>query len=144
MVVTGWLSNLISISNFSFVPLVLILLLFTMIINIILPTSISKWSIIAPNIMTTVMNANLTPEFAQLVFRAGDSITNCVTPFFSYFVIFAGFVEVYTKNKNDFSIKSCYKIIMPYFAAIALMWIIMIICWYIVGLPIGPGIYPTF
>ncbi len=142
-VVTGTFANLISASNFSFIPLILIILLFTMVANILLPGSIAKWSILAPNIMPVVMKANIAPEFAQLVFRAGDSITNSITPIFAYFVIFIGFVEVYTKNKNDFSIKGCYRAIFPYFLAIALMWILLIVCWYVIGLPIGVGVYPT-
>ncbi len=93
--------------------------------------------------MPAVMKANISPEFAQIVFRAGDSITNLITPLFTYFVIFIGFIEVYTKNKNDFSIRGCYKVILPYFVAITFIWLLMIICWYIIGLPIGSGIYPT-
>lgn len=141
-VITGNLANLVAASEFSFVPLVLLILLVTIISNLITPTPVAKWSILAPNIMPAVMKANITPEFAQLVFRAGDSITNSITPIFTYFVIFIGFIEVYTKNKNDFSIRNCYKVILPYFISIALMWLIMIICWYVIGLPIGPGIYP--
>ncbi len=143
VVITGILSNFISASKFSFIPLILIIFLFSMICNILLPGSIAKWAIMAPNIMPVVMQANISPEFAQLVFRAGDSITNVITPLFSYFVIFIGFIEVFTKNKNDFSIRRCYKLIFPYFIGITFIWLLMIICWYIIGLPIGPGIYPT-
>lgn len=142
VVIAGNLSNVIAASEFSFIPLVLLILLVTIVINILTPTPVAKWSIMAPNIMPAVMKANITPEFAQIVFRAGDSITNVITPLFIYFVIFIGFVEVYTKNKNDFSIRNCYKVILPYFAVIAFMWLFMIICWYIIGLPIGPGVYP--
>ena len=143
VVVTGTLADVIGSSNFSFIPLILLILVFTMLANILLPGSVAKWAILAPNIMPAVMKANITPEFSQLVFRAGDSITNSITPLFTYFVIFIGFVEVYMKNKADFSIKRCYRAIFPYFLGIAIIWIIMIICWYIIGLPIGPGIYPT-
>lgn len=143
MVIVGTLSNIISLSNFSFIPLILLILIFAMISNFLVTGSVAKWSIMAPNIMPSVMKANVTPEFAQLVYRIGDSITNCITPVFGYFVVFIGFVEVYTKNKNDFSIRSCYKTIMPYFLAIALIWILMLICWYIIGLPIGIGTYPS-
>ena len=142
-VVTAFFANVIASSNFSFLPLILIVLIFTMIANIILPSSVSKWAILSPNIMPAIMRANVTPEFAQLVFRAGDSITNCITPIFSFFVIFIGFVEIYTKNKNDFGIRGCYRAVLPYFITIALIWLIMLICWYIIGLPIGIGIYPT-
>ena len=143
VVLTGQLSALIGASNFSFIPLVLLLFLFTMIANILLPGSVAKWSIIAPNIMPVAMRANITPEFAQLVFRAGDSVTNSITPLFTYFVIFIGFIEVYTKNKTDFSIRGCYKMVLPYFLGIAIIWLIMIVCWYVIGLPIGPGMYPA-
>ncbi len=143
IVVTGVLSNIISSSDFSFIPLILLIFVFSMVANVLLPGSVAKWSILAPNIMPAVMKANISPEFAQIVFRAGDSITNVITPLFTYFVIFIGFIEVFTKNKNDFSIRGCYRVILPYFIGIALIWLIMIVCWYIIGLPIGPGIYPT-
>ena len=143
VVLTGLASNLIGNLNFSFVPLMLVLLVITMLLNVLLPGSTAKWSILAPNIMVGLMKANITPEFAQIIFRAGDSITNSITPIFGYFVIFIGFVEIYTKNKLDFGIRKCYKSILPYFAGIAIVWIIMIICWYVIGLPIGPGIYPS-
>lgn len=142
-VITGFFANLIATSNFSFLPLILIVFIFTMVVNLLVPGSVAKWSILAPNIMPTIMKANITPEFAQLVFRAGESVTNCITPIFTFFVIFVGFVDIYTKNKNDFGIKKCYKIVFPYFTTIMLIWIIMLICWYIIGLPIGPGVYPA-
>ena len=143
VVTSGFIANLISSSNFSFIPLILILLLLTMLLNILVPASVPKWSIIAPTIMPTIIKSNVAPEFAQLVFRAGDSITNCITPLFVYFVIFIGFVEVYTKNKNDFSIRRCYKLLFPYFLSVLAIWTVMIISWYIAGFPIGPGVYPS-
>lgn len=143
MVIVGNLANWIAASEFSFIPLILLIFIFALVANILVPGSIAKWAIFSPNIMPAVMKANITPEFAQLVFRAGDSITNCITPLFAYFVIFIGFIEVYTKNKNDFSIRGCYRVILPYFGVIALMWLFMIICWYIIGIPIGPNVFPT-
>lgn len=143
VVTTGFVANLISSSNFAFIPLILILLMLTMLLNILVPASVPKWSIIAPTIMPSIIKANISPEFAQAVFRAGDSVTNSITPLFVYFVIFIGFVEVYTKNKNDFSIRKCYQILFPYFLSALLIWIIMIISWYIAGFPIGPGVYPS-
>ena len=141
-VAAGFFANIISSSDFSFIPLVVLLLLFVALTNIIMPSSIDKWAIFAPTVVPAMVKANITPEFAQLIYRAGDSITNCITPVFMYFVIFIGFIEVYTKNKNEFSIKGCYRAILPYFAVAILVWLLLIICWYIIGLPIGPNIYP--
>ncbi len=143
IIITAYLSNVLAQTNFSFIPLILILFVFSLFSNLFLTGSVAKWSIFAPNVMLVMMKANVAPEFAQLVFRAGDSVTNCITPFFAYFVIFLGFVGVYTKNKSDFSIRNCYKLILPYFGVIAVIWLFMIICWYVIGLPVGPNIYPT-
>ncbi len=143
VVVTGLLSNVIKDSEFSFVPLILLIFVFSIICNILLPGSVAKWSIIAPNIMPSVIRANISPEFAQLVFRLAEAATNVISPLFTYFVIFIGFIEVFTKNKNDFSIRGCYRVILPYFIAIILLFLLMIICWYVIGLPIGISVYPT-
>lgn len=143
VVLTGIVSNLISGSNFAFIPLIIIILLFTAIINILVPSSVLKWSILAPSIIPVAINANVSPEFVQIIYRAGDSMTNLVTPLFAYFVIFIGFVEVYTKNKSEFSIKKCYNLIMPYFISIALIWLCTIILWYVAGFPIAPSVYPV-
>lgn len=142
-VITATFANLIASSDFAFVPLILMLFLLVMVANIIVPSPSMKWSVLAPTVVPAMLKANITPEFAQAIFRVGDSVTNAITPMFIYFVIFIGFVEVYTKNKNEFSIKKCYRIILPYFGAIALVWLVLIISWCIIGLPIGPGIYPS-
>ena len=76
VVITGLLSNVIKASEFSFIPLVLLIFVFAMICNILLPGSVAKWSIIAPNIMPAVIRANISPEFAQLVFRLAEAATN--------------------------------------------------------------------
>lgn len=141
-VVTGFFANIIASSNFSFIPLILLILLFTLIVNIIIPGSTAKWAILAPNVMPLVMKANITPEFAQLIFRMADSITNPITPIFTYFVMFIGFAEVFTKNKNEFSIRECYKLILPFFVGIMFILLFAILSWYVIGLPIGIGVYP--
>ncbi len=140
--VTSLLANLIKITNFSFIPLILILILFTIISNIFLPNTIAKWSIFAPSIMPLVMEANINPEFAQLVFRAGDSISKMISPTFVYFALFVGFIEIYTVDKNEFNIGSCYSKLMPYFLFLGLTWLFIIVSWYIIGIPIGPNVLP--
>ena len=141
-VITSFLANLIKITNFSFIPLILIIILFTIISNLFLPNTLFKWDIFAPSIMPLVMEANINPEFAQLVFRAGDSISKMITPVFIFFAVYIGFVEVYTVDKNDFNTASCYGKIMPYFLCMGLTWLFIIVSWYIIGIPIGPNVLP--
>ena len=46
------------------------------------------------------MNSGMTPEFAQLIFRAGESVTYGLTPVMAYFVIFLAYMELYNQDKK--------------------------------------------
>jgi aminobenzoyl-glutamate transport protein len=89
------------------------------------------------------MNANMTADFAQAVYRISESATNIITPLSAYFVLFMGYLEMYNKNETTISFRDCYKMLWPYTLAITLLWLFIIVTWYIVGLPIGFGVYPT-
>ena len=46
------------------------------------------------------------------------------------------------KNR-PITIRKSLKMITPYFLIISAAWILIVVGWYITGLPIGPGVYPT-
>ncbi|MDD2490445.1 MAG: p-aminobenzoyl-glutamate transporter, partial [Bacilli bacterium] len=60
-----------------------------------------------------------------------------------YFVIFIGFIEIYTKSENKASIFYYYKILLIYSLAILGLWLFVLVAWYILGLPIGVNVWPT-
>ena len=88
LVITGFISSLIGSLNFTGIGLILITLVCIAIANIFCPSSIVKWSMLSSTIVPLFMNASISPEFSQLVYVAGDSITNGLTPLFMYFVIY--------------------------------------------------------
>ena len=51
-------------------------------------------------------------------------------------------VRVFDKEK-PITITRAIKLTAPYCGIICLTWILLIVGWYILGLPIGPGVYPT-
>ena len=54
------------------------------------------------------------------------------------------YLNLYNLNKEKpITIRKSLKMITPYFLLIAAVWIVLVVGWYIVGLPIGPGVYPT-
>lgn len=140
-VVTVNLFNLVAESNASFVVLIIFSFLAIAISNILLPSTSTKWTLFAPTLIPAFMKSNITPEFTGAMFRLAASVTNPITPLFSYFVIYVGFIGLY--SKNDFSINKCYKLIWPYFITIVILWILIIFGWYVLRAPIGPNIYPT-
>ena len=135
------LFNLIEKGGFSLILLIILSFIAIFVSNIFLTSISSKWTIFAPTLIPMFMKSNITPEFTLAIFRLASSVSSIITPLFPYFVIFLGFIGLY--SKNDFSIKKCYKLLTPYFIATTILWLFIIISWYILRAPIGPNVYPV-
>ena len=143
-VVTIWLVNLLEHINITGLPLIVVSLILIALANFFLTSPVSKWMIFSPVLVPMFMQSNISPEFAQIVMRAGDSMTKGYTPLLASFVIYLAYLNMYNLNKSKpYSIRKSLNIITPYFLLISLTWILVIVGWYIIGLPIGPGVYPT-
>ena len=100
----------------------------------------TKWAILSPIVVPMFMQRSMTPEFADAVFRAADSSIKDLTPIFSYFVILIGFLHIYNKRKNDvITITDAMSLMIPYTIAFTILWLIIILAFYIIGIPIGIG-----
>ena len=88
------------------------------------------------------MDAGMTPEFAQLLFRAGEAITIGITPLFAYFIIYLGFLKQYNKSEKTITILTGIRKILPYSIVTGLIWIVLIIIWFFIGIPLGINTYP--
>lgn len=143
-VIVGWGANLIESLKFSGIPLILLCIIVIAISNLFLTSSAAKWTILSPIVVPMLMQSNISPQFSQFLFRAADSMTNGFSPLLSSFVIFIGYLNIYNDNKEKpIGIRKALKYVFPYFAIISLVWIVIIIGWYLLGLPVGPGIFPT-
>jgi len=120
--------------------LVIVTFVIMIICTIFVPSASTKWAILSPVVVPMFMQSSLTPEFAQVVFRASDSAVKGVTPLFIYFVIFIGFLQIYDKRKNDvISLTDAISLMTPYAIAYTILWFILILAFYIIGIPIGLG-----
>ena len=135
--------DLINGLGFTAFPLIILLFILVALVNVFNTSSISKWSILAPTIVPIFMKANMSPEFAQVIFRVADSLTNTISPFFSYFVVLIGMLQIYNKQEEAIGLRYTYKLLWPYLLGAFIFWIVLIICWYVINLPIGPGVYPV-
>lgn len=144
IIITAWIANLLSHLQFSGIPLIIASLLLIGVANLFLTSPTTKWMIFSPVIVPMFMQSNISPQFAQVVMRIGNSMTNGYTPILASFVIYIGYLNLYNLNKNKpITIRKSLQMITPYFLLMTATWILLIIGWYIVGLPIGPGVYPT-
>lgn len=138
-----WILDFLKTTNISGLPLIILFFIFTIVGTILLPSPTLKWSIMAPSIVPLFMQSNLTPEFAQLVYRSAVSVGNLCTPLLAYYVIYIGYLQLYNRKDDTISIGQSFKFIRPYFIIFSITFLLLIIIWYIIGAPIGPSVQPT-
>lgn len=138
--VTAYGANVVSSGNMSGIVLVLVTFVISAVCTLVLPGSVSKWSILSPSIVPTFMNEGLAPEFATLIFRAGECVTYALTPLMAYFVIYLAYMKMYSTS-DDEGVFGNIKYMIPYSCVTALVWICFILLFYITGLPFGIGGY---
>lgn len=137
-VVAGALTNLMQNSNFGGLPLVLLLFIFAGVIALFQPTVLFSYNIVS-GVIIKLMNAGISPEFTQLVFRLGSSVTLGLTPVFVYFVVYLAYLEIYNQSNKPITIKEAIKYQLPYAAVTCVLYLLFIIIWYLVKFPIGVG-----
>lgn len=143
VIVVG-LTNILKAIPASGVLLIIIAFIIIATSNLFVTTSLAKWQIISPVLVPMMMQANMSPQFAQFIFRGAESATNGITPLLAYFVVYIGYLNIYNKEPDkSFSIKEGISHMMPYFIGLSITWLIIILMWYIIGLPLGPGSFPT-
>lgn len=143
-IITAWGANIINSVNFTGIPLIILVVILIAIINLFVTTPVAKWTILAPVVVPKLMQSNISPEFAQFILRAGDSMTKGITPLLAFFVIFVGYLNMYNPDKRKpITIGNSIRMIAPYCFIISIVWLVIILLWYLTGLPIGTGVYPT-
>ena len=142
-VVTALIGNLISNCKFTGIPLLLMFFFGTAIATILLPNTVNKWTILASTCVPTLMNVGFSPEFIQVIFRFAESMTYGLTPIMAYFVIYLAYMEKYNTCDNPIGIFKILNYQKKYALATGAVLLILLIIWYLVGLPIGINVMPT-
>ena len=142
-IVNIWFINILNSLNISGLPLIVLFFIFVLIGNLFLPSYITKWSILAPNVIPLFMQSSMSPEFAQLIYRSAISSSNLITPLLPFYVIYLGYLQIYTKQDDVITIGKSIKLTIPYFVFFSIIYLVLIIIWYVTGLPIGPNVFST-
>ena len=137
-VVAGLFTNVITNTSFTGLPLVLLLFLASLVTAIFLPNTLNSWTILS-GVVPTLMQAGLTPEFTQLVFRLASSVALGITPLFAYFIVYLAYLENYNQEDKPVTFKDAVRYQLPYTFASLAIFIIFIILWYALGFPLGIG-----
>jgi len=137
------LLDIISLFDITGIPLIVISFIFIILMGLLIPGDIEKWLLISPLLVPLFMRGNLTPDFAQFVFKAADSVGKVITPIYVYFIIMVGFIQKYNTKENKVTLFNTMKLIWPIIIAMVIFWLLILVIWYIAGLPLGIGTLAT-
>lgn len=131
------LANFMGSLHFQGLPLIILLFIVSALATVLVPVSLTKWNILAPVVVPIFMNAGITPEFAQIIFRFGECVTMGITPLMAYFVIYLAMLNKYNGQEKPVSLMEAIRYQIPYSIVTFLILLTILILWYIVGLPLG-------
>jgi len=137
-VISTKIVDFIGASQLSGLLLIVVAIISIILISIIIPGTMNKWEIVAPIYIPLLMRANISPAFTQTLFQISDSIGKLFSPIYVYLIITIGFMYKYNKEGNV-GIISTMKKIMPVILLLSLTWLVILLGWYLLGLPIGIG-----
>ena len=117
-------------------PLILGFVLVTAFINLFIGSASAKWAIMAPIFVPMMLELNIAPEMTQMAYRIADSSTNIISPLMSYFAMIIVFAQRYDKKSG---IGTLVSTMLSYSIAFLIVWALLLVVWYYLGLPLGPG-----
>ncbi|MDD3187441.1 MAG: AbgT family transporter [Bacilli bacterium] len=141
-VIASNLVEFMSSLEFSGIPLIILTMIITIFITLLIPNTMDKWVIFSPLIIPLFMGANITPDFTQLIFGVSDGIGKMLTPIFPYYVITLGMIYKY-KDKNDINLSYVIKLLLPLTLTLAGVLLLLLVSWFLIGLPLGVNILPS-
>lgn len=122
------------------IVLFVLFILFVAFVNLFISSGSAKWAIFAPIFvpMFMLLENPIHPGFTQLMYRLGDSPSNCFTPTSPYIWMVLSLAQV--KYDKDIKIGTLVSNLIPIAVILQVIWIVFFIIWYLLGIPIGPGV----
>ncbi len=116
--------------------LLVLFVLLAAIMNLFVGSASAKWGLLAPVFVPMLYLLGISPEATQMAYRIGDSSTNIITPLMPYFGVVVAFAQRYRK---DLGIGTLVAMMLPYSLAFLLAWSGLLLAWFWLGWPLGPG-----
>jgi aminobenzoyl-glutamate transport protein len=135
IVLAEWLES----AGIGALPLLIGLIVVIMLLDIIIPGLVPKWAIFAPIFIPLFVQLGVPPATGLAAYRIADSPLNTITPLMVYLPFM---VTVAQRYQPEAGIGTIIALMLPYVVIVAVVWILLFIVWFVLGLPLGPG-YPV-
>ncbi|MCG8312544.1 MAG: AbgT family transporter [Pseudomonadales bacterium] len=114
--------------------LLVVFILFAGFLNLMVGSASAKWAVMAPVFVPMLMLSGISPEVTQAAYRVGDSSTNIITPLMPYFGVVYAYMQ---RHDQSLGIGSVLALMLPYSLAFMLVWTVIFVVWYSLGIPFG-------
>src|SRR5262245_55551854 len=105
-----------------------------MILDLFFTPAIAKWAIFAPVFVPLFVTLNIDPAAVLAAYRIGSSPVNSITPLNAYFALVVGFAHKYDSKAG---VGTGVSMRLPYVIWISIVWTILFVILYLLGLPWG-------
>ena len=129
-------ANGLSKIGFTGIPLMIGLIIVACFVNLFIGSASAKWAILAPVFVPMMMLMGYDPAITQVVYRIGDSITNPLSPLFTYTPVILGYAHKYDEKVG---LGTIIANMLPFSITFTIVWIIQVIIWVAFNIPLGPG-----
>ncbi len=133
------LAELLERAGIPAIPLLVGMILVIVLLDFIIPGALPKWAIFAPIFIPLFMRLGTSPQTVLAAYRIGDSPVNTLTPLMVYLPFIVTIAQRYQKNAG---IGTVVALMLPYALVVLLVWIVLFVLWFVIGIPLGPG-YPV-
>jgi aminobenzoyl-glutamate transport protein len=130
-------ADLLAHMDLTGMPVIIGFVFLTAILSLFIISGSALWALEAPVFIPMLMLLNYHPAFIQVAYRIGESSTNMVTPLNPYFAILLAFMNEYDKKAG---IGTLMALMIPYTIVFLTIWIILLLAFGLLGIPIGPGV----
>ncbi|MGG1663339.1 AbgT family transporter [Brevibacillus sp. NRS-1366] len=127
-------------SNITGLPVLLAFSLLTAFLSLFIFSGSALWTLLAPVFIPMFMLIGFHPAFVQLAYRIAESATNTIAPLNPYMPIVLLYMQEYKKESG---VGTLIAMMMPYALLFLGAWMVLIVAWYFLGIPIGPGVMPN-
>lgn len=138
-VIAGSLAELLESANIGAIPLLIGFMIVIVLLDFIMPGSLPKWAIFAPIFVPLFIRLGVAPQSLLAAYRIADSPVNALTPLMVYLPFIVTIAQRYQKKSG---IGTVVALMMPYAAIIFVVWVVLFIAWFALGIPLGPGYSP--
>ena len=111
--------------------------LLTAVLDMFMASATAKWAIMAPVFVPMFALLGFTPEATQVVYRIGDSSVNIISPLMPYMPFILAYAQRYAPRTG---MGTLITMMLPYSIVFLVMWTLLLLAFYWLGWPIGPGV----